>query len=114
MNAKSWYLLGMLALLFLANIAMLMGMTNWPQRTREGFAQAMAAGPKPAAKPKKPLSGTNVLAAKKEGFATMGSSGAAMEPLAPPTFSTITGCPRFLDSVLLTVRAMTSDSPPAG
>ena len=32
----------MLAILFLANIAMLMGMTNWPQRTREGFACKMA------------------------------------------------------------------------
>jgi len=35
------YLIGMLVLLFLANVAMLMGMTNWPQRTREGFADAM-------------------------------------------------------------------------
>ncbi len=42
----------MLVLLFLANLAMLMGMTNWPQRTREGFANKMlksgvaaAAGP---------------------------------------------------------------------
>jgi hypothetical protein len=80
MNAKSWYLIGMLALLFLANVAMLMGMTNWPQRTREGFAQAMAAGAVAKGKPMKPLSGTNVLA-KKEGFATMLGSGAAMEPL---------------------------------
>lgn len=31
------YLVGMLVLLFLANICMLLGMTNWPQRTREGF-----------------------------------------------------------------------------
>jgi hypothetical protein len=35
---RGTYLIGMLALLFLANLAMLMGMTNWPQRTREGFA----------------------------------------------------------------------------
>jgi hypothetical protein len=35
------YLIGMLVLLFLANVAMLMGMTNWPQRTREGFAAHM-------------------------------------------------------------------------
>lgn len=35
------YLIGMLVLLFLANIAMLMGMTNWPARTREGFAASM-------------------------------------------------------------------------
>lgn len=35
------YLIGMLVLLFLANVAMLMGMTNWPQRTREGFAATM-------------------------------------------------------------------------
>lgn len=38
------YLLGMLIVLFLANLAMLAGLTNWPQRTREGFAAAMAAG----------------------------------------------------------------------
>jgi hypothetical protein len=34
MTARSWYLIGMLALLFLANLAMLMGMTNWPMRER--------------------------------------------------------------------------------
>jgi hypothetical protein len=44
MSARAWYLVGMLVLLFLANIAMLMGMTNWPQRTREGFAASMVAG----------------------------------------------------------------------
>jgi hypothetical protein len=38
------YLIGMLVLLFLANIAMLMGMTNWPQATREGFAAALVKG----------------------------------------------------------------------
>jgi hypothetical protein len=40
------YLVGMLVLLFLANIAMLMGLTNWPQRTREGFAAELVAGRK--------------------------------------------------------------------
>jgi hypothetical protein len=44
MSARAWYLVGMLVLLFLANIAMLMGMTNWPQRTREGFAASLVAG----------------------------------------------------------------------
>ena len=38
------YLIGMLVVLFLANLAMLAGMTNWPQRTRENFATAIAAG----------------------------------------------------------------------
>ncbi len=38
------YLIGMLVLLFLANIAMLMGMTNWPQATREGFAAELVKG----------------------------------------------------------------------
>ena len=38
------YLIGMLVLLFLANLAMLMGMTNWPARTREGFANAVVKG----------------------------------------------------------------------
>jgi hypothetical protein len=37
MSKRAMYLIGMLVLLFLANIAMLMGMTNWPARTREGF-----------------------------------------------------------------------------
>jgi hypothetical protein len=44
MSSKAMYLIGMLVVLFLANLAMLAGMTNWPQRTREGFATAMAAG----------------------------------------------------------------------
>jgi hypothetical protein len=41
MSPRGMYLIGMLVLLFLANVAMLMGMTNWPQRTREGFAASM-------------------------------------------------------------------------
>ena len=45
------YLVGMLVLLFLANVAMLMGMTNWPQRTREGFATALAGEPMDNIKP---------------------------------------------------------------
>jgi hypothetical protein len=44
MSTKAMYLIGMLIVLFLANLAMLAGMTNWPQRTREGFATDMAAG----------------------------------------------------------------------
>jgi len=44
MSTKSMYLIGMLVLLFLANIAMLMGMTNWPQRTREMFSDAVMSG----------------------------------------------------------------------
>jgi hypothetical protein len=44
MSTKAMYLIGMLIVLFLANLAMLAGMTNWPQRTREGFATAIAAG----------------------------------------------------------------------
>jgi hypothetical protein len=38
MSYRGTYLVGMLVLLFLANICMLMGMTNWPQRLNEGFA----------------------------------------------------------------------------
>jgi len=45
MSTRGMYLIGMLVVLFLANIAMLMGMTNWPQRTREGFAVKMAMEP---------------------------------------------------------------------
>ena len=48
LSTRGMYLLGMLALLFIANICMLMGMTNWPQRTRENFAATMVAAKKPA------------------------------------------------------------------
>jgi hypothetical protein len=44
MSNRSMYLIGMLVLLFLANIAMLMGMTNWPARTREGFVAELVKG----------------------------------------------------------------------
>ena len=48
MSTKAMYLIGMLVVLFLANLAMLAGLTNWPQRTREGFAQEIAKGNMPA------------------------------------------------------------------
>lgn len=44
MSTKGWYIIGMLLILFLANVAMLMGMTNWPQRVREGFAADFVTG----------------------------------------------------------------------
>jgi hypothetical protein len=44
MSKRAMYLIGMLVLLFLANIAMLMGMTNWPARTREGFVAELVKG----------------------------------------------------------------------
>ena len=44
MSNRGMYLIGMLVLLFLANVAMLMGMTNWPQRTREGFMNYLMDG----------------------------------------------------------------------
>ena len=37
MTSRGTYLVVMLAILFLANICMLLGMTNWPQSVREGF-----------------------------------------------------------------------------
>jgi len=43
MTTRGMYLIGMLVLLFVANLAMLMGLTNWPQRVREGFADAVVA-----------------------------------------------------------------------
>jgi hypothetical protein len=43
MTTRGMYLIGMLVLLFVANLAMLMGLTNWPQRVREGFAEHAAA-----------------------------------------------------------------------
>jgi hypothetical protein len=46
MSSRGTYLIAMLVILFLANIAMLLGFTNWPQRTREGFAAAFASGSK--------------------------------------------------------------------
>ena len=44
MSNRGMYLIGMLVILFLANVAMLMGMTNWPQRTREGFMNYLMDG----------------------------------------------------------------------
>jgi len=41
MSYRVSYLVGMLVLLFLANLCMLLGMTNWPQRGREGFANQL-------------------------------------------------------------------------
>jgi hypothetical protein len=49
MSKRAMYLVGMLVLLFLANIAMLMGMTNWPARTREGFVAELVKGPSKSA-----------------------------------------------------------------
>jgi hypothetical protein len=46
MSSRGTYLIAMLVILFLANICMLLGFTNWPQRTREGFAAAFASGAK--------------------------------------------------------------------
>jgi hypothetical protein len=40
MTTRGTYLIAMLVLLFLANVCMLMGFTNWPQRSMEGFAAA--------------------------------------------------------------------------
>jgi len=40
MSSRGTYLIAMLVILFLANLCMLLGFTNWPQRTREGFAAA--------------------------------------------------------------------------
>lgn len=103
MNTRGMYLVGMLVILFLANIAMLMGMTNWPQRIREGFAAEVASG-------KKMVSGTssytvpspgdvmgaaktpavaqaegfmNMEKEKKEGFTDMLSNGFATASIGP-------------------------------
>ena len=44
MSSRGMYLIGMLVVLFLANLAMLMGMTNWPTRGREGFMNYLLDG----------------------------------------------------------------------
>lgn len=44
MSKRGMFLVGMLVLLFLANLAMLMGLTNWPVSRYEGFANAVVAG----------------------------------------------------------------------
>lgn len=51
------YLIGMLVLLFLANIFMLMGMTNWPGSVRENFANDVMAGKIGGGKSGKPVEG---------------------------------------------------------
>lgn len=82
MNGRSMYLIGMLVLLFLANIAMLMGMTNWPQATREGFAADLVKGKA------KIVTGTHM-----EQFAnpTMMLSGSHMEQFANPSPAMVQG-----------------------
>ena len=71
MSNRNMYLIGMLVLLFLANIAMLMGMTNWPQRTREGFADAV-------------VKGKALLSGVKEPFADAKKMASGMKPGAEP------------------------------
>jgi hypothetical protein len=44
MSMRGSYLIGMLVLLFVANICMLMGMTNWPRSVSEGFATDFVKG----------------------------------------------------------------------
>ena len=44
MSTRGTYLVVMLAILFLANICMLLGMTNWPQSIREGFTNDFVSG----------------------------------------------------------------------
>jgi hypothetical protein len=88
MSTRGWYLIGMLVLLFLANLAMLMGMTNWPQRMSEGFATDMKAGKVKMGVAKEPFAdavGTALTepgkkpigsgAKKLEGFADLNASG---------------------------------------
>jgi hypothetical protein len=113
MSTRSMYLIGMLVLLFLANLAMLMGMTNWPSRTREGFADAAVKGkvmPKPGApllkagiaKPKSGVekfvdavagaatedaSGQKKAEAEKEGFMDFLQNGFGTASITPPGLS---------------------------
>jgi hypothetical protein len=66
----------MLVLLFLANLAMLLGMTNWPQRAREGFAAAVVSG-------QKKLGGSGVAATEKfeDYLSSAGGSAFATAPI---------------------------------
>jgi hypothetical protein len=55
----------MLSVLFLANICMLLGMTNWPQSVREGFTNEFVSNPKGSAFATAPIGaydGVNVAA----------------------------------------------------
>ena len=88
MTPRAWYLIGMLVLLFLANIAMLMGMTNWPQRTRERFVGEIMGGSGSG----KLTSGSGPLTTG-AGFTNFASSGSGtpeyfMNYLTPNTFTT--------------------------
>jgi hypothetical protein len=62
------YLIGMLVLLFVANLAMLMGLTNWPQRVREGFADAVVAMTEKKEEKKERLTPDSRTAVAAEGF----------------------------------------------
>ncbi len=80
---RGTYLIGMLVLLFLANLAMLMGMTNWPQRVREGFANDVVAGKVMVAKeePKKAAPKEGSAAVAPEPFMDYLSNGFATAPI---------------------------------
>ena len=89
MSVRGMYLVGMLVVLFLANIAMLMGMTNWPQRTREGFADKMMREGMDNIPPYTGLQwssqsldqGSQFAATKREGFMDYLSNGFATAPI---------------------------------
>lgn len=76
MTMRGMYLIGMLVVLFLANVAMLMGLTNWPRRVREGFAAAIAK----KSGVEKFMNPSPLMAAGPGSGAAVGS-GAAMEPM---------------------------------
>ena len=80
MSRRNMYLLGMLLLLLLANVGMLMGLTNWPQSVRENFASDFVAG-KTHAAPVKPVKSAKAAHSVpvKEGF---------MDTLVTGTFGT--------------------------
>ncbi len=86
---RGMYLIGMLALLFLANVAMLMGMTNWPQRVREGFAEEVVAGKalKKVEGFESPALAQGKALKYKEGSAAVVAEG-FMDPLTSGTFAT--------------------------
>jgi hypothetical protein len=97
MNGRGMYLIGMLVLLFLANLAMLIGMTNWPI---EGFAATVKkSGVAPAAAaaaPKAPKAAAPMLepfedVKKDEDGAAKKTPSAPLVSLAPGAVAPATG-----------------------
>lgn len=100
MSYRGMYLVGMLVLLFLANICMLMGMTNWPQRTTEGFAAQMVKRNTPAPKAPAPRAPAPVRAAPVRAAPAKAAPVQRTQPEGPMMMTATVGMEGFMDTLV--------------